>query len=312
MPSSDPEDLAKGGILTHEPLSPMRGAEPLVLLASAQEWLSRAIESVLTPAGYVVQLTFTDVATLRRVEADPPDVVILDVGLPDAGGLEVCRRLRGAGLVTASTPILVTTSEPTSRSARLEALRAGACELWGQPLDSEEYVLRLGAHVRAKLDADEARRQGLVDPQTGFYNSAGLLRRAEEVGADARRRASAAAVVALAPALVGPDAEIALRDAVHVLTDVLQRQGRHSDIIARIGAEEFAVLAPNTDEAGATLLFNRLTKEFERAWAGSGHPGRPMTLRQGHASVPNWKTVAGLSPKELLGRASARLHARPA
>jgi len=286
----------------------------LVLLGSAQEWLSRAFESVLTPAGYVVQLTFTDVATLRRVQTDPPDAVILDVGLPDSGGLALCRTLRREGLVTESTPILMTTPGPTSRADRLEALRAGACELWAQPMDAEEYVLRLGAYVRSKLDADRARQQGLVEPNTGFYNVQGLLRRAEEVAADAKRRAAAAACVTLtpAPAQRAAPADTGLRDAVRVLADVLRRRGRDSDVIAQLGAEEFAVLAPNTDEAGAAQLLARLTQEFERAWVGRGdHPPLPMTLRYGTAAIANWRAAAGLAPKDLVGRASSQRRTPP-
>src|SRR5256885_13680203 len=72
---------------------------------------------------------------------------------------------------------------PLGRTQVLDALRAGANGLWGQPLDTEEFLLRLEGHVRAKPDADAARDGGLLDPPTRLYNARGPERRAREPAA---------------------------------------------------------------------------------------------------------------------------------
>src|SRR5213079_1045843 len=87
---------------------------------------------------------------------------------------------------------------PATRRQTLAALRAGACELWGQQLDAEELLLRLAAQLRAKAHADHAWAEGLVDAATQLYNARGLARRALELGAEARRRAAPLACVAFA------------------------------------------------------------------------------------------------------------------
>src|ERR1051325_6697155 len=99
---------------------------------------------------------------------------------------------------TPCTPIPVTSPGPRARAQVIDALRAGANGVWGQPLDTEEFLLRLEGHVRAKLDADAAREGGRLDPRTGLYNARGLERRARELAAQVDRREASLACIALA------------------------------------------------------------------------------------------------------------------
>src|SRR5947208_1402812 len=161
---------------------------PLVLMADAHEWFSRALESVLVPGGYSVVKAYTATGLLQQLELTEPDALILAVDLPGGEGLNLCRMLRADSLVTPSTPIILTQPTPSTRRQTLAALRAGAAELWGQRLDAEELLLRLAAQNRAKADADRAWAEGLVDHATQLYNGRGVARRARELGAEARRR----------------------------------------------------------------------------------------------------------------------------
>ena len=136
---------------------PAHGRPPLVLIANAQEWSARSLETILGPAGFAVLRAYTDRNALDRARHARPDVIILDQHLPDRGGLEVCKELRTDPQVTPSTPIIISTAGPTTRQQRVEAMRAGAAEFIGQPLDGEEFTLRLQSYVRAKFDADRAR-----------------------------------------------------------------------------------------------------------------------------------------------------------
>ena len=146
---------------------------PLGLIINDQEGSTRALESILSPNGDAVLRAYTGAKGLERAQASPPDVIVVGAALPDMDGLEVCRQLR-SGRVSDSTPILVTTTSKPSRAERLSALRAGAWNYLGHPLDGEELLLRFDAFVLAKQDADRAREEGLVDRSTGFYSIAGL------------------------------------------------------------------------------------------------------------------------------------------
>jgi CheY-like chemotaxis protein len=72
--------------------------------------------------------------------------------------LGLCRELRADPKVRACTAILVTAAGRVTRPQVLAVLRAGGNGVWGEPLDSEEFLLRLDGYVRAKLDADQGPR----------------------------------------------------------------------------------------------------------------------------------------------------------
>lgn len=89
-------------------------------------------------------------ATARQAEAalddEPWDVVVLDLGLPDESGLEVCRRARARGL---STPMLVLTAQ-TSVEQRVDSLDTGADDFLAKPFAIAELKARLRALSRRK------------------------------------------------------------------------------------------------------------------------------------------------------------------
>jgi diguanylate cyclase (GGDEF)-like protein len=284
---------------------PAHGRPPLVLIANAQEWSARSLETILGPAGFAVLRAYTDRNALDRARSARPDVIILDQHLPDRGGIEVCRELRSDPQVTPSTPIIVSTAGPTTRQQRLEALRAGAAEFIGQPLDGEEFTLRLQSYVRAKFDADRARDESMVDPETGLYNMRGLAKRARELGAQAFRQKAALGCVVFSPDLGdGAAAEEAILHTMQVLAKALKSTGRVSDAIGRLGPTEFAVVAPETDAEGLLKLAERLSQSLSHQGNGSGHT--PIRLRAGYDAVPNVHS-APLDPVDLLVHATSAL-----
>ncbi len=283
------------------------GRPPLVLIANAQEWAARSLETILGPAGFAVLRAYTDRNALDRARSARPDVIILDQHLPDRGGIDVCRELRSDPQVTPSTPIIVSTAGPTTRQQRVEALRAGAAEFIGQPLDGEEFTLRLQSYVRAKFDADRARDESMVDPETGLYNMRGLARRARELGAQAFRQKTALGCVVFSPDIgdaEAPTAEEAILHAMHVLAKALKSTGRVSDAIGRLGPTEFAVVAPETDAAGLLKLADRLSLNLTHQGNGGGQA--PIRLRAGYDAVPDVHATP-LDPVDLLVHATSAL-----
>ena len=275
----------------------------LVLVANAQEWVSRSLESILRPAGYAVLKAYTARDALEGARRCAADVLILDRGLPETDVLALCRTLRRNPAITPSTPIFLTTPGPVGRTQMLEALRAGANAVWGHPLDTEEFLLRLEGHVRAKLDADAARDTGLLDPRTGLYNARGLERRARELAAQVDRRDASLACIAVAPHR---------NDAAPVdsLARELRAAARAADTVGRLGPREFAVLAPDTDAAGAVRLFRRvgaaLAAPVKRRLTATAQ--RPLGLRAGYDARSGFRAAA-LDPAVLLARALHALRA---
>lgn len=281
---------------------------PLVLLGNAQEWFARSLASILEAAGHTVLLTHSGRDAREAALHARPDTIILDQGLPDADALALCSELRREPAITPSTPILITTSAPTTRQQLLDALRAGATGLWGQPLDTEEFLLRLEGYLRGKFDADSARADSLVDPLTGLYNLRGLTRRAHEVAAEAERRRAALACVVVAPHVAPGEDEPGTDALAALLADAIRAGGRRSDAIGRSGPTEFAVFVVHPDVGGAAQLAARLGRTIESAANRGAAARRPLRLRTGHHAVAN-VGAAHLNPLELLARATSALRA---
>jgi diguanylate cyclase (GGDEF)-like protein len=267
------------------------------LIINDQEWSTRSLESILGPNGYAILRAYTAAKGFERALAARPDLILIGASLPDMSGPELCQRLRMDPHITPSTPVILTTTTKPSRRDRLDALRSGAWDYLGHPLDGEELVLRFDAYVRAKHDADQARTDGMVDAVTGLYSLQGLARRARELASQAYRQGAPLACVVFRAE--GDDA--GLDAVVRDLAERFQRLGRTSDAIGRIGEAEFAVFAPGTDGNGAAVLASRLVSDVGKAQLP--HPFRVLTA---YHAVEDFR-AASLHPQDMLARASAAL-----
>lgn len=302
--------------MTVHPQVPTGPARAEVLLVSGRGPLVRALRDSLERAGYDVIWAHTAALGVSRGRDDSPDLVMVDLELGDMTSFEFCQTLRRDPAFAPSTPIVVVATEEISREQRLCALRAGAWDVLPGPPDPEELLLKADIYVRAKLDADRATSQGLIDPVTGLYNRIGLARRARELGAQAFRTHDALACVALSvdfdPAkglLLSPEE---MRPAIVRCGAALRAIGRPSDPIGRLAANEFAVLAPATDAIGAQKLAERLAHALQEATVDTEVPAAASEVSGGYEAVTNL-AYAPIGPVELLARAAgamreARVH----
>jgi len=270
--------------------------QPLVLVANGDKWLTESLESVLTQGGYQVVATARRQQVLEHARSQRPDGILLDLGLDRraSDSFALCRALRADPSVSRATPIVLLTAGPALRSQQIEALRAGAWELRGDPLDMEELVLRLGAYVQGKLEVDRLGTEGLVDRASGLYNDAGIVRRGAELAALAVRQGTPLACAVFTPANGG---EAMTPVAADRLAQAFQRAGRISDALGRTAPAEFVVFAPATDEMGAHGLVQRVTDTVARTL---GAAGGTIKLRAGISASPAPSAPAQLSPPDLL------------
>src|SRR5215203_5852874 len=115
-----------------------------ILVVDDDRSVRDAVRRALTLAGYEVQLAEGGQQALTQVAAGVPDAVVLDIGMPDVDGLEVCRRLRGAGN---RVPVLMLTARDAVED-RIDGLDAGADDYLVKPFDVGELRARLRALMR--------------------------------------------------------------------------------------------------------------------------------------------------------------------
>jgi len=125
-----------------------------VLVVDDDRALRDALRRALTLAGYEVRAAEGGAEAIEAVVQEIPDAVVLDIGMPDIDGLEVCRRLR---LLGNRVPILMLTAREAI-SDRVAGLDAGADDYLVKPFDVDELKARLRALLRRTGpdgDADE-------------------------------------------------------------------------------------------------------------------------------------------------------------
>ncbi len=114
-----------------------------ILIIDDEPQMCRALRAMLQPHGYQVQTVQTGQEGLDAAAAERPDLVILDLGLPDMDGREVCVRLRGWSQV----PVIVL-SVADDEATKVEALDAGADDYLVKPFGAGELLARIRAARR--------------------------------------------------------------------------------------------------------------------------------------------------------------------
>jgi two-component system KDP operon response regulator KdpE len=122
-----------------------------VLVVDDEAAICRALRINLAARDYEVTTATSGAAGLAAVARERPDVVILDLGLPDMDGAEVIAGLRG----WTSTPIIVLSARE-QEAAKVAALDAGADDYVTKPFGMDELLARLRAAVRRSRSADDA------------------------------------------------------------------------------------------------------------------------------------------------------------
>ena len=131
-----------------------RPSKILVVDDTAQN--RRLMEAVLTPLGHIVLSAESGAEALELIAADPPDLVLLDVVMPEMDGYSVCRALR-SNPDTQMLPIIMLTS--SGDQDKVSAIDAGADDFIARPFDQNELVARVRSLLRIKLYHDTIQAQ---------------------------------------------------------------------------------------------------------------------------------------------------------
>jgi PleD family two-component response regulator len=266
-----------------------------------QEWTARSIESILRPANFAVFKTYTGRQGLEVARKVHPDLVLIDLHLPDMSGEDVLKSLRDLRSIGVTTPLAIITSGHVTQGDKLAVLREGAWDVFTAPFDPEELTLRINTWTRAKQESDKAREASLVDHLTGTYNFDGLSRRVREIAAESKRYERPLACIVLGEPLEKQSGgKIASENDVdRRVVKALQEVCRVSDAVGRVRDREFIVVAPSTDDNGAAVLAQRILDALDDAVAEA-------QIRAGVYSVKR-SSKQPLDLTDLLGPATAAL-----
>jgi two-component system response regulator MprA len=123
---------------------------PTVLVVEDDQGLSDILARGLRAEGFDVVLTATGAELLAAADNAVPDAFVIDVGLPDSDGRDVCQALRARGILS---PVLFLTAR-SALTDRLSGFHAGGDDYLVKPFAFKELVVRLRALMRRSPDAE--------------------------------------------------------------------------------------------------------------------------------------------------------------
>src|SRR5438552_5958921 len=189
-----------------------------------------------------------------------PDLILLDVDMPDPDGFEVCRRLK-SDPATMNIPVVFLTGV-SSTEQKIRGLELGAADYVLKPFDPAELRARVRASLRHKYLLDLLSKKAMLDGLTGLWNRAYFDQMLAANLSLARRSGQPVSII-----LADVDHFKQVNDrfghpmgdeALRAIAQAMQASCRMEDIVCRYGGEEFAVIAPNTPAAKAITLGERL------------------------------------------------------
>ncbi len=235
-------------------MAEMAQAAPQLLVVEDDDGIAAPLQRTLEREGYTVERVATGMAGIERVAHGGVDLVVLDLGLPDIDGLEVCRRMRAGGYHDA---LLILTARGGELD-RVVGLDVGADDYLAKPFALAELLARTRALLRrfARTAPDSA-----TAPPTGPATDAATgAATGTETGPDVPAGATAAAGAAGGAGTPGTSFRV----------DVQARRVWHGDTEVTLTSKEFDVLALLDSERGAVLTRERLMDEvWDENWFGS-------------------------------------------
>jgi diguanylate cyclase (GGDEF)-like protein len=197
---------------------------------------------------------------LEAAGRENPDLVLLDVDMPDMTGFEVCRRLK-EDAATCSIPVIFLSGSGGTED-KVKGLDLGAVDFVTKPFDAFELRARVRAALRTKHLQDLLRDYALIDALTELPNRRALDERLQQEWARLLRHGGRLALIMadldrfkrINDKFGHPAGDEVLRQVAHLLA----RGCRESDMPVRYGGEEFVVVAPETTIDAAADFADRL------------------------------------------------------
>lgn len=233
-----------------------------VLMLDDQHQVMRYYQMLLEASGLKVQTESDPARVFWQIEQFDPDLLLLDINMPEATGPEVARVLRLHERF-ATLPILFLTADYDQAGQRSDLLNTGSDDLLYKGMDEAELVQQVTTRAeRARQLRDRINRDAL----SGLNNHGAVQRASEQVFARAQRQQSPSSLVVL-----DLDHFKTVNDryghdmgdqVIRTLSQLLLARFRHTDTVGRYGGEEFVILLPDTPTDQAKTLTDAIRTDM--------------------------------------------------
>jgi diguanylate cyclase (GGDEF)-like protein len=251
--------------------NPATGAEPhaaapAILIVDDAPASIATLREMMLQQGYQVLVATSGPRALDIAERAHPDLVLLDVTMPDMDGLETCRRLK-SHTATADIPVIFVSGR-TDTADIVAGFDMGASDYIAKPPHMAEVCARVRAQLHRMRSANALQRAALADPLTRIANRRHFDNFLEREWHRALRNATPLSLLLLDvdhfklcnDTLGHATGDACLQKVAHVLQ---AHALRPTDLAARYGGEEFVLLLAETPLDAAAAIAGRIRAEVE-------------------------------------------------
>ena len=275
-----------------------------ILIIDDSVFEAKHLTLLLQDQGHDVVYAETGALGMKMIKTESPDLILLDLVLPDISGREICRWSK-LNADTQMIPIIILTSRAEVKE-RVAGLQEGANDYITKPFDDLELKARIAALLREKLLRDELQKKNseyedllrkfekmaVTDTVTGLFNR----RRFEEVLAREFER-FIRYNVPFSCLMIDVDHFKTINDTyghnvgdtvLRGIANMIQKQIRGVDTVARYGGDEFVVLLTQQKKEEAEKVAARIIKHLRQQTVEEiDKSGEKVSVSIGIASVPD-------------------------
>jgi two-component system, sensor histidine kinase ChiS len=236
-----------------------------ILVVDDEPQILDGLKALLAADYYNVVTAKTGKEAVNAFRKESPDLVILDVVLPDFDGFEILKKIK-KDMKDKYIPVIFLTASVDMES-KVKAFHSGAVDYLTKPFSTAELLVRIESFLNIKKQHDMLKEDAIYDKMTGVLNKVHFMQRA---GEEIRKGYIYRKILAFI--IVDIDNFKQINDSFgHLAGDqVIVNVGarikdvvRPTDVFGRFGGDEFTFLLPNTDAKGASVIAKRLISEIE-------------------------------------------------
>ena len=233
--------------------------ERILIVDDNAEMLQKTNE-LLSQVGYSVVMCSSGEEALELLDKERVDLVLLDINMPSLNGYEVCLRIRQSFALDDLPVIFLTSREDTDSITK--GFHAGASDFVSKTAVSEILLARVNVQIRLARTLRYLRDISLTDDLTGAYNRRHAMYSLREWFARSKRYGTHFSLIyfdlnglkQINASYGHQRGDLLLRAVVNACKKLL----RESDLLFRMGGDEFMVLCPDTDKRGAFICADRM------------------------------------------------------
>ncbi|TAE57761.1 MAG: diguanylate cyclase [Nostocales cyanobacterium] len=254
----------------------------LILVVDDVKMNLQVMANILDKEGYEVTLVSSGYQALERVYSAKPDLILLDLMMPDIDGLEVCEKIKSDPTINDIPIIFISASQ--EQSHLLQAFEKGAVDYVTKPFNTAELLARVKMHLELKYSrqklaklleeqvalVQELERLANTDSLTGIWNRRHLfIIGTQEFNRSQRYNLSFSVL------LIDIDHFKKINDTyghnigdevIIFMTKIVNNNLRQPDCFGRFGGEEFVILLPETDADEGFIVAERIRNSIQNQY----------------------------------------------